>query len=127
MSVAEELAKKHGIYPRGVAVLVKPYDPVRTKSAIFVPKSASDKLDMADQMVIFIQAGPLAWNEEKDDEGNVIPRAVPGEVCLVTRHAGLMLKSPRNGEMYRMMNDRDVFCAIDDPAQFLDAAEREAA
>jgi len=32
----------------------------------------------------------------------------------VTKFAGFMAKGPKDGQMYRLVNDRDIFCAITD-------------
>jgi co-chaperonin GroES (HSP10) len=37
---------------------------------------------------------------------------VVGDRVLVTQFAGMMAKGPADGQMYRLVNDRDIFCAI---------------
>ena len=53
-----------------------------------------------------IAVGPECWYDEKG------PRAQPGDVVLITRLAGYMAKGPLDGQIYRLVNDRDVFCRI---------------
>ena len=40
------------------------------------------------------------------------PRAKVGDRVLVTSFAGFMAVGPKDGKQYRVVNDRDIFCAI---------------
>jgi len=95
-----------GLEPRGVAVLIQTYEPERKGALIEIPDSVRGKMDMVDSRATVIAVGPQAWY----DEGS--PRARVGERVLVTKYAGFMAKGPRDGKMYRLVNDRDIFCAI---------------
>lgn len=95
-----------GLEPRGVAVLIQTYEPERKGALIEIPDSVKGRMDMVDSRAVVIAVGPQAWYDEAQ------PRAVPGDKVLVTKYAGFMAKGPRDGKMYRLVNDRDIFCAI---------------
>jgi co-chaperonin GroES (HSP10) len=97
-----------GLDPRGVAVLIQTYEPERKGALIEIPDTVKGRMDMVDSRAVVIAAGPQAWFDD------VLPRAWPGDKVLVTKYAGFMAKGPKDGKMYRLVNDRDVFCAIVD-------------
>lgn len=95
-----------GLEPRGVAVLIQTYEPERKGALIEIPDSVKGRMDMVDSRAVVIAVGPQAWYDEAQ------PRAWPGDRVLVTKYAGFMAKGPKDGKMYRLVNDRDIFCAI---------------
>ena len=95
-----------GLEPRGVAVLIKTYEPERRGAQIVIPDSVQGRMAMVDNRAIVVAVGPSAWHDEP------VPRAAVGDKVLVTKFAGFMAKGPADGEMYRLVNDRDIFCAI---------------
>jgi len=95
-----------GLAPRGVAVLIRQYEPERRTAKIVLPDSVQGRLSMVDIRATVIAVGPSAWHDEP------APRAAVGERVLVTQFAGMMAKGPADGLMYRLVNDRDIFCAI---------------
>ncbi len=95
-----------GLKPLGVAVLLKAYEPERKGSVIVVPDTVQGRLAMVDNRAIVVEIGPSAWMDEPT------PRAAVGDRVLVTKYAGFMAKGPADGETYRIVNDRDIFCAI---------------
>lgn len=95
-----------GLEPRGVAVLIQTYEPERKGAMIEIPDLVKGRMDMVESRAVVIAVGPQAWYDE------AAPRATPGERVFVTKYAGFMVKGPRDGKMYRLVNDRDIFCAI---------------
>lgn len=95
-----------GLDPRGVAVLICPLDVKPKGGLIELPPQAQERLQTVENQAIVIAIGPSAWHDEK------VPRAKIGETVLVTRFAGFMVTGPKDGEAYRLVNDRDIFCAI---------------
>ena len=95
-----------GLDPRGVAVLIRPYEPERAGSRIVIPESVQGRMNMVDNRAVVIAVGPNAWHDEPS------PRAEVGDKVLVTKFAGFMATGPRDGIQYRLVNDRDIFCAI---------------
>jgi co-chaperonin GroES (HSP10) len=97
-----------GIHPCGVAVLVEPYEPELGNSLIAIPDTVRQSLKVLENRVRVIETGPAAWSDEE------VPRAKPGDVVLITKHAGAVVTSPVNSQMYRMVNDRDIYCRLDE-------------
>lgn len=95
-----------GLEPRGVAVLIKQYEPERRSARIVLPDSVQGRQSMVDIRATVVAVGPNAWHDEPT------PRAAVGDRVLVTQFAGMMAKGPADGQMYRLVNDRDIFCAI---------------
>ena len=95
-----------GLDPRGVAVLIKQYEPERKQSLLVLPDSVQGRLSMVDMRATVIAVGPNAWHDEPT------PRAIVGDRVMVTPFAGAMVKGPADGQTYRLVNDRDIFCAI---------------
>lgn len=97
-----------GLSPRGRAVLVEMYEPAKKRGGLIeIPDIVREKTDMMEIRAKVIAIGPSCWNDEPS------PRAEIGEFVLVTKFAGYMTKGPRDGKRYRLVNDRDIFCAID--------------
>lgn len=100
------MKNESGLKPLGVAVLIKSYEPERKGGQIVLPDAVAGRLSMVDNRALVVEVGPSAWHDEP------CPRAAAGDRVLVTKFAGFMAKGPQDGEMYRLVNDRDIFCAI---------------
>lgn len=98
---------KSGIRPLGRAVLVKPYTPELKESLIVLPDEALSRDQMIEQRAIVVEAGEFAWHDEPK------PRATAGQKVLVSKFAGYMVKGTADNEQYRLVNDRDIFAAIE--------------
>lgn len=94
-----------GLKPLGCAVLVKPYEPDRSASLIVLPSMVKDRDLMVEQRAVVVECGPACWPNEP-------PRAKPGDRVLIAKHSGYLAQSTADGEMYRLVNDRDIFAAI---------------
>ncbi len=97
-----------GLKPLGVAVLIKPYAPERVGALIELPPDAEGRMAQVDNRAVVVAVGPSAWMDEK------APRAVPGDKVMVTKYAGYMAQGPKDGAVYRIVNDRDIFAGIED-------------
>ena len=95
-----------GLDPRGVAVLIRPYDVKPKGGLIELPPEVAARQTMIENQAVVIAIGPSAWHDEPE------PRAKVGERVLVTKFAGFMAKGPKDGKSYRLVNDRDIFCAL---------------
>lgn len=100
------MQNQSGLEPLGVAVLIQPYEPERKESLIVVPDEIRGKMAMVDSRAVVVAVGPSAWHDEP------APRAKPGDKVLVTKYSGFMVEGPKDGQRYRLVNDRDIFCAI---------------
>ncbi len=98
---------KSGIKPLGRAVLVKPYEPEKVESVIALPDFVQERGSVVEQRAIVVDIGIHAWHDEPG------PRAAIGDKVLVSKFAGHMVKGTADGEQYRLINDRDIFAAIE--------------
>lgn len=101
------LVNKSGLKPKGRAVLVIPYEPEIRKSVIAIPDNVRQNTQTLETRAVVLEAGPEAWLDEKE------PRARVGDKVLLSRLAGVMARGTADGEMYRLVNDRDIFCQIE--------------
>ena len=95
-----------GLEPLGRAILVEHYEPERVGSMIVMPDSIRLRVMMVEQRAIVVAVGPEAWKEERQ------PRAVPGDLVLISAMAGHMAEGTADGKQYRLVNDRDIFAKI---------------
>ena len=100
---------KSSITPVGLSVLVYP-DQVdeQSSSGIFLgtPEQIErEQLKQTDGVVVAI--GPLAWHDETDQAGEVIPRCKVGDRIVMTAYAGMVRKG-KDEQMYRLIRDTDV-------------------
>lgn len=102
------MINQSGLHPQGVAILMIPYEPeVKIWSdTLIIPDSVREGLQVLENRQVVVEVGPAAWNDEP------APRAVPGDVVLITKHAGFVATGA-DGRLYRMCNAREVFCQID--------------
>src|SRR5271166_3937763 len=114
------MSNKSGLHPQGTAVLMLPYEPeVKVWSdTLVIPESVRESLQVLENRQIVVEVGPAAWADEIKD--GYPPRAVPGDVVLITKHAGFV-STGADGKLYRMVNAREVFCKID--AKVFEAAK----
>lgn len=103
--MTQPVVNTSGVSPLGRAVLVKYYEPERANSAIFIPESVRKGEVLVEQRAVIVEVGPTAWPYEP-------ARAAIGDRVLIARFSGYALKGPADGEMYRIINDQDVFAKI---------------
>lgn len=94
-----------GLKPLGRAVLVKHYEEEKKASLIEIPDIVKDRTLMVEQRAIVIECGPACWPDEP-------ARAKPGDKVMISNMAGYMTRGPKDGERYRLINDRDIFAGI---------------
>ncbi len=94
-----------GVSPLGRAVLVKYYEPERKESVIFIPETVRKGEVLLEQRAIVIECGPACWPAEP-------PRAAPGDRVLIARLSGYQFVGPGDGQLYRIINDNDIFARI---------------
>lgn len=104
------IENKSGLRPLGKAVLVIPYEPEVKKSVIAIPDNIRQNLQTLETRGIVLAIGDDAWSDESK------PRAAIGDKVLLSRLAGVMAKGTAKGHentLYRLVNDRDIFCQIE--------------
>lgn len=101
------LQNTSGLKPLGRAVLIemlKANDPKR--GMIEIPQHVRESSTIMEQHAKVIAIGACCWNDEPE------PRCGVGDKVIVTKMAGYVTRGPADGKLYRMVNDRDVFCKI---------------
>lgn len=111
------MKNESGLRPLGKAVLVKPYTPERKGGLIELPQNIQGRQAMIDHRAVVVEVGDDAWSDEP------CKRAAPGDRVLVTAFAGFMSVGPADGQQYRLVNDRDIFCQITVEEQAMELKE----
>jgi len=96
-----------GLTPLGHAVLILPCEDDLKTEFIAIPDTVKRNVMIANQECIVIAVGPNAW------DGEPTARAKPGDRVLVTQYTGYTTTTTADKRMYRLVNDRDIFCRID--------------
>lgn len=97
------------IVPQGHRVLVRPdKQEEKTKGGIIIAETIREKEELAGIFGTVVAIGPDAWvafNSER-------PWAQVGDRVVFSKYGGLVLKDPDDGEVYRLLNDDDIYCTI---------------
>lgn len=99
---------KSGLRPLGVAVLCEPYDPEAATRSIIIPESAKQGMKSLETKARIVAIGDLAWKDEP------FPRAKVGDLVLLANYSGILVTGPKDGVIYRMVNDRDIYCEFEE-------------
>lgn len=97
-----------GLRPLGRAVLVEPVVNELKTTLIEIPATARERSMMIETHARVVAIGPEAWSEEKS------PRAVAGDLVMVSQWCGHITHGPKDQKLYRMINCEDIFCAIEE-------------
>lgn len=98
-----------GLKPLGRAVLVKQYEPERKGSLIAIPDHVQERTAAIDVRAVVVAIGTHCWPDEPQ-------RAWVGDKVFISRMAGFLARGTKDGELYRFVNDRDIFAAITEEA-----------
>ncbi len=98
---------KSGLKPLGRCVLIEPYAPALGSTLIHVPDDVMGREQMIEQRAIVVEVGANCWHDEP------LPRAQVGDRVLVARYTGFQATGTADGKIYRFVNDRDIFAAIE--------------
>lgn len=109
---------KSGLKAVGRAVLCEPYVPELLKTTIAVPDHVQEMELMREMRATVIQLGANCWPDEP-------ARAEPGDKVLISKFCGAIVKGPKDKKFYRLINDQDIFCQIDDDADVDDMIVQE--
>jgi co-chaperonin GroES (HSP10) len=101
------MVNSSGLRPKGVAVLVEPYEPEIKSSIIAIPETVKERTAMVENRAVVVEVGPGAWKDEDE------PRAKAGDKVLISKFAGVMAIGTADGKPYRLVNDRDIYCQIE--------------
>lgn len=102
------MKNQSGLVPLGRAVLVRmiELDEMKTE-LIAIPDHIRQSSAVMEQRAEVVAVGSEAWSDEKE------PRASAGQKVIITRFAGYVAKG-NDGGIYRLVNDRDIFCRIEE-------------
>lgn len=100
-----------GIRPVGRAVLLKSYQPERASSVIALPPGVQENSVALEARATVVAIGPYAWHDEPG------PRCDVGQKVMVSQFAGKILRGPLDDELYRLINDRDIYAVIEGEKQ----------
>lgn len=89
-------------------MLVEPVVNDLKTDRIVLPESARERSMMIETHARVVAIGPEAWIKEK------APRAIVGELVMVSKWCGHITYGPRDQKLYRMINCEDIFCAIEE-------------
>ena len=107
----DQVQNPSGLRPKGVAVLVRPYEPELAKAkenfGLIIPIGVQEKTVVVENRATVIEIGAMAWHDEKE------PRAKVGDVVLITKFAGF-IATGKDATLYRLVNDRDIFCVVEE-------------
>ena len=96
-----------GLEPQGHAVLLRMVEVEGLRpTVIAIPAHVRQNAAIMEQRALVIAVGREAWIDEKT------PRAAPGDRVIITKLAGYITEGPADGKLYRLVNDRDIFCKI---------------
>lgn len=99
------MSNDSGLKPLGRAVLVKTYEPERKDSLIAIPDFVQERGATLESRAVVVEVGPACWPDEP-------ARALPGDKVFISKFAGFIARGPADGELYRLVNDRDIFAQI---------------
>lgn len=112
-------ANPSGISPVEYNIVVR-MDPVeeKTSSGLYLPQTKTDRDELSADEGTIVAASPLAFNYAEWPEGSRLPQV--GDRILMAQFDGRIWK--RNGETFRLINDRSVIAVIEQPAPLAAAA-----
>lgn len=102
-------SNKSGLHPLGHAVLVEMYEPELEKGIIAIPDTVRERTKMVETRAVILEIGSNCWSGEP-------VRAVVGDRVLVSKYSGVAALGTLDGKAYRLVNDNDIFCRIDEKA-----------
>lgn len=106
----KEVVNRSGLRPAGRAVLVQAYEPeldrAKKVTNLIIPETVRERTAILENRARVIAVGAAAWSDESE------PRAKVGDLVLVTKFAGFVAPGS-DGQAYRLVNDRDIFCVIE--------------
>lgn len=96
-----------GLRPLGHCVLVEPEELEIQKGVIKLMDNTVAEAHMLQMRVRVVEVGPYCWPNEAE------PRAKAGDLVMIAKMSGNLVKGPKDGKQYRAINDKDIFVRID--------------
>ena len=108
---------KPGLRPTEYNVIVAPARVAKTvgaAGAIVAPDEYVESAEMAMQVGRIVAMSPLAFNYDQwNDSPDLKPKV--GDIVWYARYAGALIECAFDGQMYRMVKDKDVAAVIEAP------------
>ncbi len=113
------MTNESGIHPRGDRILVKP-EPLeeKTEGGIILALESKEKYGNAQVYGHLVAVGADAWSDYKGAFAEV------GERVMFAKHGGVPCVG-KDGEKYRVLNDTDITCGIDDDVNYYELKSRK--
>ena len=93
--------------PTGVRVLVKPIEiDEKSEGGIFLCAEGKDRERVGMTMGTLVDVGPEAWHDSAK------PQAQIGDTVMFARHCGWAIEEGDDNELFRLMNDDDIFAKV---------------
>lgn len=105
LEVNSMIENRSGYQPLGRAVLVRMIQE-KAEGLIAIPDQVKASMAVMEDRAEVIEIGSECWTDESQ------PRCEPGDKVIVTKFAGYILKETKDGNIYRLVNDRDVFARM---------------
>lgn len=103
------MLNQSGLRPLGRAVLVRMVELEEFKTqTILIPEHVKKQSATMEQRAEVVEVGTEAWADEK------VQRAAAGDKVYITKFAGFVAVGPKDGKLYRLVNDRDIFCKVEE-------------
>lgn len=107
------ISNESGLEPTGQAILCIPYLPEYDRTILTIPEPALNLELMREMRATVIELGPDCYKSYSNGSWTQMsPRCQVGDKVLITKFAGVLVKGPLDGKIYRLCNDQDVFCRL---------------
>lgn len=98
------------IKPQGHRVLVRPdKKEEKTVGGIIIAETIREREELAGIFGTVVAIGPNAWAAFDDGK----PWAQVGDRVVFSKYGGLVLEDPDTKELFRLLNDDDIYCTIE--------------
>jgi co-chaperonin GroES (HSP10) len=98
-----------GLTPLGRAVLLRMVELEELKAELIeIPDHVRAGSAVMETRGVVVAIGDACWSDEP------AARAKVGDKVIITRLAGYVAKGPRDKQIYRLVNDRDIFCRVEE-------------
>lgn len=107
------ITNESGLEPTGQAVLCVPYLPELTNSILATPDHVLALELMREMRATVIELGEDCYKHYGANGWiQMPPRCKAGDNVLISKFAGVIVRGPLDGKIYRLCNAEDVFCRL---------------
>jgi hypothetical protein len=113
MTTISNQVNESGLEPAGHAILCVPYLPELTEGLMAIPEQVLALELMREMRATVIEMGEDCYKKEGPNGWvQMSARCKPGDNVMISKFAGVIVKGPLDGKIYRLCNDEDVFCRL---------------